>query len=62
MLQYAIENEQIVSPVDFLLRRTGMLLFEMEEAQKWRIPILNYMNDAFLWSPSERATIRAEFR
>lgn len=56
MLQYAIENEQIVSPVDFLLRRTGMLLFEMEEAQKWRIPILNYMNDAFLWSPSERAT------
>lgn len=55
MLRYAIEEEQIVSPVDFLLRRTGMLLFDMEEAQKWRIPILNYMNDTFLWSLSERA-------
>lgn len=54
MLQYAIEDEQIVSPVDFLLRRTGMLLFDIEEALKWRMPILDYMNDVFLWSPSER--------
>ena len=50
MLQYAIEDEQIVSPVDFLVRRTGMVLFDIEEAQKWRIPIMNYMQDTFLWS------------
>ena len=54
MLQYAIEDEQIVSPVDFLVRRTGMVLFDIEEAQKWRIPIMNYMQDTFLWSTSER--------
>ena len=54
MLQYAMEEEQIVSPIDFLLRRTGMLLFERKEAQKWQVPILNYMHDAFSWRPSER--------
>ena len=62
MLQYAIEDEQIVSPVDFLLRRTGMLLFEIEEAQKWKIPILNYMNDVFLWSPSKRAAYEQRYK
>lgn len=55
MLQYAIEDEQIVSPVDFLLRRTGMILFEIEEAQTCQIPVLNYMNDVFQWKLSERA-------
>lgn len=55
MLQYAIEDEQIVSPVDFLLRRTAMLLFDMKEAKKWQLSILNYMNDVFLWNPLDRA-------
>lgn len=59
-LQYAIEEEQIVSPVDFLLRRTDMLLFDIQEAQKWSISILNYMNDVFLWSPSERAVFERD--
>lgn len=55
MLQYSIEDEQIVSPVDFLLRRTAMLLFDIEEVLKWQVSILNYMNDVFLWNPLDRA-------
>lgn len=54
MLQYAIEKEQIATPVDFLFRRTGMLLFDLNNAKKWRVPIINYMNDVFLWSESQR--------
>ena len=59
MLQYAIEDEQIVSPVDFLLRRTGMLLFDIEEAQKWRIPIIELYARYFFMESIRTGSIRA---
>lgn len=54
MLRYAIEKEQIATPVDFLFRRTGMLLFDIDKVKKWKVAIVNYMNDVFLWSESQR--------
>lgn len=50
MLKYAIEHEMVYTPVDFFNRRTGLLLFKIQEVQKWKIEVLKYMAEALKWN------------
>jgi glycerol-3-phosphate dehydrogenase len=43
-----------VQPVDFFIRRTGALFFNIDLVKKWREPIIAYMKDRFSWT-SEQA-------
>ena len=48
-LMYAIENEMTVKPVDFFIRRTGSLYFNIQWVRKWKEPVINYMGELFNW-------------
>ena len=52
-LVYAIEHEMAATPIDFLNRRTGDLLFNIENVQKWKKQVIAYMSDCFQWKDEE---------
>ncbi len=52
-LTYAIEEEMVVSPLDFLVRRTHALYFNRPLMEKWMNPIFRYMQDRFQWDEQE---------
>ncbi|WP_419881054.1 glycerol-3-phosphate dehydrogenase/oxidase [Peribacillus sp. B-H-3] len=54
MLVYAIEDESAASPDDFLLRRTGAILFDIAGAKRWSEGVIAYMEEVFSWSESRK--------
>lgn len=59
-LAYAIEEEKVVTPVDFFLRRTGALLFNIDWVFEWKETVLTYMNDIFKWTEDEKMKYKEE--
>lgn len=53
-LVYAIHHEMAVKPVDFFIRRTGSLLFNIEWTLKWKEPVIQYMDSVMGWSPEQK--------
>ncbi|MGX2960096.1 glycerol-3-phosphate dehydrogenase/oxidase [Peribacillus sp. JNUCC 23] len=54
MLVYAIQFESTVTPVDFLMRRTGAILFNIQGAKAWKDGVIDYMSDTFQWPETEK--------
>lgn len=52
-LNYAIDYEMAVNPVDFFVRRTGALYFDIELVKAWKKPVTDHMADRFNWSLDE---------
>lgn len=52
-LMYAIENESVVRPVDFFIRRTGAVFFNVKWAQKWEAPVIAKMARLFNWTDAQ---------
>ncbi|MED5018933.1 FAD-dependent oxidoreductase [Paenibacillus chibensis] len=50
-LAYALEEEMAATPVDFLTRRTGATLFNIELARQMKQPVIDMMADRLGWSP-----------
>lgn len=48
-LWYALEYEAVIYPDDFLIRRTGMLFFNMALVQQEKEAIINEMSTIFNW-------------
>lgn len=59
-LHYAIHHEMAVTPVDFFLRRTGALLFNIELVERWKIPVVNKMAQILNWSPDQLSAYKDE--
>jgi glycerol-3-phosphate dehydrogenase len=57
---YSIEHEMAVSPVDFFVRRTGALYFDMPFVQKWRLPVIAYMAQKLNWNDVQRGAYSGE--
>jgi glycerol-3-phosphate dehydrogenase len=53
-LVYAMEQEMIATPIDFLNRRTGAVLFNIQLVQKWKNQVIAYMADKFGWTEQQR--------
>lgn len=53
-LLYALEYESAVNPVDFFLRRTGILLFESEKIEDYKELVLDYMADYHNWNAERK--------
>jgi glycerol-3-phosphate dehydrogenase len=47
---YAIEEEMTVKPVDFFIRRTGALFFNIGYVQEWKKSVIELMADKLGWS------------
>ena len=50
MLDYAIQYEMVVTPVDFFYRRTGDLLFNIDYVREWKNEVVSYLAEVFTWS------------
>lgn len=48
-LLYGLQHEMVTTPADFLVRRTGGLLFDIDWANKWKTPVTSYMQQYFQW-------------
>ncbi|WP_048823686.1 glycerol-3-phosphate dehydrogenase/oxidase [Bacillus sp. B-jedd] len=59
-LIYAIEYEMAATPIDFLNRRTGAILFDIPSVKKWKESIIDYMTARFQWNEQEIAMHKEE--
>ncbi|RAK22099.1 homodimeric glycerol 3-phosphate dehydrogenase (quinone) [Anoxybacillus vitaminiphilus] len=59
-LVYAIEEEMTVKPVDYFIRRTGTLFFNIDWVRKWKMPIINYMANVLNWTEEQKRAYREE--
>jgi glycerol-3-phosphate dehydrogenase len=57
---YGIEAEMVVKPVDFFIRRTGALYFDIQWVRVWKSAVIKFMADTFEWSEKEKATYKEE--
>ncbi len=52
-LFYALTYEMVISPIDFFLRRTDILLFNTDKTDEWKTVVVNYMAEYFSWRTEE---------
>lgn len=50
MLRYGLEEEMVIHPIDFLLRRSSMMLFNIEKCFKTKDEVIDYMATYYEWS------------
>lgn len=49
-LLYAIHEEMALTPLDFFIRRTGALLFDIGWVQKWKAKVVDVMGRELFWT------------
>jgi glycerol-3-phosphate dehydrogenase len=59
---YSLKEEFTYTPVDFFLRRTGALLFDLEWVKKWQTPIIDMMSEKLGWSSAQKESFQAELK
>ncbi|GGH74988.1 glycerol-3-phosphate dehydrogenase [Pullulanibacillus pueri] len=60
VLRYSIDNELTVTPLDFFLRRTGALLFNIDFVYEWKKPVIDFMANEFNWTSEVREKYEQE--
>ncbi|MBY7144093.1 glycerol-3-phosphate dehydrogenase/oxidase [Virgibacillus sp. NKC19-3] len=59
-LIYAMEYESAYKPVDFFVRRTGALFFEIEWVRAHKENVIHYMAQALNWSDNQKESYKQE--
>ncbi|PGZ87219.1 glycerol-3-phosphate dehydrogenase/oxidase [Bacillus sp. AFS029533] len=59
-LLYAIDFEMVVKPVDFFIRRTGALFFNIHWVYEWRDSVIEFMSIKLEWSKEQKAKYTTE--
>ncbi|GIN86128.1 aerobic glycerol-3-phosphate dehydrogenase [Heyndrickxia sporothermodurans] len=59
-LMYAIEQEMVVKPIDFFIRRTGAVFFNINWAKQWKDSVINKMEAIFDWTAEQTNEYKAE--
>jgi len=59
-LQYGIEHEMVVRPLDFLNRRSSSMNFDRPSARLWMEPVIRYLSDQFNWDEATLAEYTQE--
>ncbi|MDF2668844.1 MAG: glycerol-3-phosphate dehydrogenase [Paenibacillus sp.] len=54
-LAYSIDHEMTVKPVDFFIRRTGALYFDIDWVNRWKAPVIGWMKERLEWSDETAA-------
>ena len=57
---YAVHREMAYSPVDFLVRRTGMLYFHIDHFKLYKDDVLQVMKQLLNYSEEETASFRKQ--
>ncbi|RPF55278.1 glycerol-3-phosphate dehydrogenase/oxidase [Aquisalibacillus elongatus] len=59
-LRYAIDQEQAYKPVDFFVRRTGALFFEIDWVLDHKESVIAFMRNEFNWTKEQTNTYQKE--
>ncbi|MCP9313788.1 FAD-dependent oxidoreductase [Liquorilactobacillus satsumensis] len=59
-LHYGLEEEMVLHPIDYLLRRSSQMLFNFKHLEKVYEPIITEMAQYFDWSDETTARLRDE--
>src|SRR5699024_2798200 len=59
-LIYGMENELVYKPVDFFIRRTGALLFDINWVKEHKESVINYMAKSLNWSKEQKEAYTEE--
>lgn len=59
-LMYAMNEEMAATPVDFFIRRTGALLFNISSVRTWKTPVVEYMAQYLDWTPEAKGRYAEE--
>jgi glycerol-3-phosphate dehydrogenase len=59
-LLYSIQEEMVVKPVDFFIRRTGALFFHIQWVHQWKNPVIDLMAKMLNWSTDEKKVYTEE--
>jgi glycerol-3-phosphate dehydrogenase len=59
-LKYALEEEMVCKPVDFFIRRTGALFFNIQWVHQWKQAVIDEMDAYFGWTQDEKQTYTDE--
>ncbi|WP_110113872.1 glycerol-3-phosphate dehydrogenase/oxidase [Bacillus sp. CGMCC 1.16541] len=57
---YAMHEEMATKPVDFFIRRTGAVLFDIEWAKKWKDDVVRYMSESLKWTEAQTNDYKAD--
>ncbi|WP_066069322.1 glycerol-3-phosphate dehydrogenase/oxidase [Neobacillus soli] len=57
---YGLEEEMIVKPVDFFIRRTGALFFNIHWVHEWKQAVMELMEDVLGWTSEEKRIYQEE--
>ncbi|MFD1020369.1 glycerol-3-phosphate dehydrogenase/oxidase [Thalassobacillus hwangdonensis] len=60
MLRYGLEQELTYKPVDFFVRRTGALFFQIDWVHEHKEAVINYMHRELGWTDEQKQTYEAE--
>jgi glycerol-3-phosphate dehydrogenase len=52
-LRYAIDHELAYKPVDFFIRRTGALFFDINWVRTYKNPVIRFMKKELVWSQEQ---------
>jgi glycerol-3-phosphate dehydrogenase len=58
--QFTIAHEMALNPMDFFIRRTGRLYFDIDSVRKYMEPVLEEFQTAYGYSSEEMDSFRAE--
>jgi glycerol-3-phosphate dehydrogenase len=59
-VMYGIEQESVAKPVDYFIRRTGSMFFDINWVKEWKEPVLTLMKEKLGWSQSQMETYADE--
>ncbi|MFD1448615.1 glycerol-3-phosphate dehydrogenase/oxidase [Oceanobacillus profundus] len=59
-LIYAMDYEMTYKPIDFFVRRTGALFFDIDWAKLHKQPVIDYMAKAFTWNAEQKSDYTKE--
>ncbi|MAU26328.1 MAG: glycerol-3-phosphate dehydrogenase [Muricauda sp.] len=52
-LKFAIENEMVLNPIDFFIRRTGRLYFDIDSVRTFMEPVLQDIKNAYAYDAEQ---------
>ncbi|WP_088104405.1 glycerol-3-phosphate dehydrogenase/oxidase [Halalkalibacter urbisdiaboli] len=59
-LAYAVNEEMTVTPVDFFIRRTSALFFNIDWVQQWKQQVIDWLARQLQWSDDEKEKLTQE--
>lgn len=59
-LIYSLDNELVLSPTDFFIRRTGLLFFNIREVMDNKVAVINVMAQYLSWTEEQKIAYTKE--